>query len=137
VISEVGRVTPGDTNTYTLDQATQIKLQQYSANGTNSVTAAGSMLLPQTTAGQNSAISGEFGSASEGVLQQSGNGQYLTIMGYGINAATFNSNPGKYTGARPPLPHLDKAPLSRAPRPVSPGSSPLLVPMEASTPRLH
>jgi hypothetical protein len=75
VISEVGKVVPGDSNTYTLDQATAIKLQQYSVNGTSSVAAAGSLLLPQTSSGLNSAISGEFGSASEGILQLSGNGQ--------------------------------------------------------------
>lgn len=39
----------------------------------------------------NSAVSGEYGSASEGILQQSVNGQYLNIMGYGVNANAFNS----------------------------------------------
>jgi hypothetical protein len=78
----------------TLDSASAITLQQFSlsANGT-SVTAAGSLALPQTSSGANSAISGEYGSASEGILQQSANGQYLTVMGYGVNAATFNSAP--------------------------------------------
>lgn len=56
------------------------------------VAAAGSLELPQTTvAGGNYAISGEYGSSSEGTLQLSGNGQYLTIMGYGINANTYKS----------------------------------------------
>jgi len=78
----------------TLDSASAITLQQFSvsADGT-SVTAAGSLVLPQTSSGANSAISGEYGSASEGILQQSANGQYLTVMGYGVNAATFNSAP--------------------------------------------
>jgi hypothetical protein len=57
------------------------------------MTAAGTLVLPQTSSGANSAISGEYGSASEGILQQSANGQYLTMMGYGVNAATFNSAP--------------------------------------------
>lgn len=75
-----------------LDQASPITLQQFSlANGGTSATANGSLVLPQTASGANSAISGEYGSASEGILQQSANGQYLTIMGYGISADTFNS----------------------------------------------
>jgi hypothetical protein len=36
-------------------------------------------------------VSGEYGSSSEATLQLSGNGQYLAIMGYGINADTYNS----------------------------------------------
>ena len=51
------------------------------------------MTLPQTTVGNASAISGEYGTASEGVLQDSVNDQYLTIMGYGVNANAFNSAP--------------------------------------------
>jgi hypothetical protein len=46
--------------------------------------------------GSQYAISGEYGSSSEGTLELSGNGQYLTLMGYGINAATFNANPTAY-----------------------------------------
>ena len=38
----------------------------------------------------NSAISGEYGSSSEGTLQLSADGHLLTIMGYGVNAASFN-----------------------------------------------
>ena len=77
-----------------LDTASPITLQQFglSANGTVA-TAAGSFVLPQTGSGANSAISGEYGSASEGFLQQSVNGQYLTVVGYGVNAAAFNSAP--------------------------------------------
>lgn len=89
--------TPGDlvidtVSGATLDAASSITLQQLSlgSNGT-SVTAAGTLVLPQTATGENSAISGEYGSASEGILQQSVNGQYLTMVGYGVNAATFNS----------------------------------------------
>ncbi len=48
-------------------------------------------MLSQTTMGNQYAISGEYGSSSEGTLQLSGNGQYLTIMGYGVNANTFNT----------------------------------------------
>jgi hypothetical protein len=96
--------TPGDlvvsvegngsnTGTYTDNQAAPLTLDQFAINGTSSATAAGSMMLPQNTVGNQSAISGEYGSSSEGALQLSGNGQFLTIMGYGINANTFNSAP--------------------------------------------
>jgi hypothetical protein len=83
----------------TLDSASPVTLQQFSlgVNGTT-VTAAGSLVLPQSTIGANSAISGEYGSASEGILQQSVNGQYLTMIGYGVNASTFNSAPSATYG---------------------------------------
>jgi hypothetical protein len=82
----------------TLDSASPMTLQQFTlgANGT-SATAAGTLVLLQTNLGANSAISGEYRSASEGILQQSANGQFLTMMGYGVNAATFNSaSPSTY-----------------------------------------
>jgi hypothetical protein len=85
-----------NTGSYTDNQAAPLTLEQFSLNGTTSATAAGSLMLPQTTVGSQYAISGEYGSSSEGTLQLSGNGQYLTIMGYGINAGTFNANPTAY-----------------------------------------
>jgi hypothetical protein len=101
--------TPGDlvidtvTNTVTgagLDSASPITLQQFSLGvGGTSASSAGSMTLPQTASGANSAISGEYGSASEGFLTKSVNGQYLTLMGYGVNAVTFNSAPASTYGA--------------------------------------
>ena len=92
--------TPGDividtVTGKTLDSASPMTLQEFSLNGTGTIaTAAGSLILPQTGSG---AISGEYGSASEGLLTQSVNGQYLTIMGYGVNASTFNSPTGLST----------------------------------------
>jgi hypothetical protein len=86
------------TGAYTDNQAAPLTLDQFSVNGTTSATAAGSLMLPQTASGLNYAISGEYGSSSEGTLQLSGNGQYLTIMGYGVNATTFNANPGTVGG---------------------------------------
>jgi len=76
-----------------LDTASPITLQEFQlgANAT-SATSVGTMALTQTGSGNQSAISGEYGSASEGILQQSANGQYLTIMGYGVNATTFNTS---------------------------------------------
>jgi hypothetical protein len=56
-------------------------------------------VLPQTASGANLPVSGEYGSSSEGTVQLAGTSQYLAIMGYGVNAATFNSNPDAYSAA--------------------------------------
>jgi len=102
-VAQAQAFTPGDlvistvsnstslANASALDTASPITLQtfQLGAGGT-SATADGSLVLPQTASGANAAISGEYGSASEGILQQSLNGNYLTIMGYGVSANTFN-----------------------------------------------
>jgi hypothetical protein len=78
----------------TLDSASPVTLQQFSlGSGGTSATPAGILTLPQTSSGANSAISGEYGSASEGFLTQSVNGAYLTVMGYGVSAVTFNTAP--------------------------------------------
>jgi hypothetical protein len=73
------------------NQAAPIVLQQLTTTGLS----AGQMTLPQTNFAsngvQNYAISGEYGSSSEGTLQLSGDGQSLVIAGYGVNAATFNA----------------------------------------------
>ena len=88
--------TPGDlvidtVSGTTLDSASPMSLQQFSLGaGGTTATSAGSLTLPQTGSGP---ISGEYGSASEGFLTQSVNGQYLAIMGYGVNASTFNAPP--------------------------------------------
>jgi len=81
---------------YTDNQAAPLSLFEFAQTGTTSATYVGSKVLPQTSAGANYAISGEYGSSSEGTLQLSGNGKYLTIMGYGVNAAAFNANPTAY-----------------------------------------
>jgi hypothetical protein len=78
----------------TLDSASAITLKQFSlGTGGTSANAAGTLVLSQTANGANAAISGEYGSASEGILQQSADGKYLTMMGYGVNATAFNSAP--------------------------------------------
>jgi hypothetical protein len=90
-----------NTGNYTDNQAAPLTLEQLSVNGVGSAAAAGTWMLPQTTTTvggvTNYALSGEYGSSSEGVLQDSGNGQYLTVMGYGVNAAAFNANPAAYS----------------------------------------
>src|SRR5580704_9177851 len=77
--------------TYTDNQAAPITLFQYQLSGTTSASYVSSLVLPQTGSGANVAISGEYGSSSEGTLQLSGNGQYLSLAGYGVNAASFNA----------------------------------------------
>ena len=81
---------------YTDNQASPLTLFQYSSTGTSSATYVNALTLPQSSSGKNYAVSGEYGSSSEGALQLSGDGKYLTIMGYGINAAIFNANPTAY-----------------------------------------
>jgi hypothetical protein len=78
--------------TYADGQAAPLSLYQYATTGTSSATQAGMLVLPQTSiAGGNYAVSGEYGSSSEATLQLSGNGQYLTLMGYATNANSYNS----------------------------------------------
>jgi hypothetical protein len=84
------------------NQAAPFTLFQYTPVGTGSATYVNSVVLPQSMSGANFPVSGEYGSSSEGTLQLSGSGQYLMIMGYGVNAAAFDANPTLY-GAAPSL----------------------------------
>lgn len=77
-----------------LDTASPITLSELQlGTGGTTASAVGQLTLPQTANGLNAPISGEYGSASEGILQQSVNDQYLTVVGYGVNANTFNTAP--------------------------------------------
>jgi hypothetical protein len=84
--------------TVTDNQATPITLKELTTSGS----VVGQIALPQTTTSVNGvtnyAISGEYGSSSEGTLELSGNGQYLTIAGYGVNASSFNANQASFGG---------------------------------------
>ncbi len=82
------------------NQAGPLTLFQFSPVNTSSVAYVNSLMLPQTASGANLPVSGEYGSSSEATLQLSGNGQFLTVMGYGVNAAAFDANPAAY-GAAP------------------------------------
>jgi hypothetical protein len=84
------------------NQAAPITLFQFAPAGTSSATYINSLVLPQSASGANLPVSGEYGSSSEGTIQLSGNGQYLTLMGYGIDAPA--STPIPAPTAR--LPHL-------------------------------
>ncbi len=78
------------------NQAGPLTLFQYTPTGTTSVTYLNSLALPQSPSGANVQVSGELGSSSEGTVQLSGDGKYLTLMGYGIDALSFNANPDNY-----------------------------------------
>ncbi len=98
VVSVEGNGVVGATSgPYGDNQAAPLSLFQYKLSGTSAASYVNSLVLPQSNSGSNYAVSSEYGSSSEGSLQLSGNGKYLTIMGYGVNAATFNANPGKYS----------------------------------------
>jgi len=98
VVSVEGNGVVGATSgSYADNQAAPLTLFQYSPTATASAMYVNSLVLPQTMSGSNFAVSAEYGSSSEGTLQLSGNGQYLTIMGYGVNAAAFNANPGSFS----------------------------------------
>jgi hypothetical protein len=84
------------------NQAAPVTLFQFKPSTTASATFVNSLVLPQAASGANLPIAGEYGSSSEGGLQLSGQGQYLTLGTYGINATTFNVNPTAY-GAAPSL----------------------------------
>jgi hypothetical protein len=83
-----------NTGSYTDNQAAPLTLYEYGAGGSGFV---GSLELRQSASGANFVVSGEYGSSSEGTLQLSGNGRYLTIAGYGVNANAFNANPGSFS----------------------------------------
>jgi hypothetical protein len=103
--------TPGDlvVSTYgslgsniTQGASTPISLLEYSVTNGSATPGESPVFtytLPTTNSGNNFGIVGQYGSSSEGTLQLSGNGQYLTIAGYsasaaaaGINASTNEAN---------------------------------------------
>jgi len=94
-----------NTGSYSDNQAAPLTLYSFSHNGTTSAALTGSLMLPQVAGpGGNFAISGEYGSSSEGGLQLTGNGKALVIAGYGINATTFNANPLSFGSNDPTKP---------------------------------
>jgi hypothetical protein len=109
-----------NTGAYATNQAAPLTLYAFSHNGTLSATLTGSMALPQNDSGANHAISGEYGSSSEGGLQLTGDGQHLVIAGYGVNADTFNANPALYGPLDPTKPNaLAQSSSSLVPRVIA------------------
>lgn len=103
VVAVEGNGVVGATGGYADNAAAPLTLFEYAHTGTTSATYAGSLVLPQVASGKNSAISGEYGSSSEALLQRSVDGKSLVIAGYGVNAAAFNANPTAYgTAANDP-----------------------------------
>ena len=100
VISVYGDGDPGDNTNYTDNQASPITLEELTTTGT----VIGDLVLPQSSTTSNgvteNAISGEYGSSSEGALELSADGQSLTIAGYGINAATYNAAEAGVVGSK-------------------------------------
>jgi hypothetical protein len=109
------------------NQAAPLTLEDVQLNSGNPTGATanvtGSLVLPQTTTVVNGvtqyAVSGEYGSSSEGSIQLTGNGKYLTIMGYGVNAAAFNANPAAYSAAGSGNTALGQSLSSAVPRVVA------------------
>jgi hypothetical protein len=91
-VGGTGGTTGTGPNSYGDDQGAPWNLWQYTPNGASSVTFVNSLQLPQNISGANFPVSNDYGSQSEGTVQLSGNGLYLTIIGFGLNAATFNTN---------------------------------------------
>ena len=68
-------------------EITPITLEEFSLPTATSASLVLTDQLPTTATGANVGIVGEDGSSSEGTIQLSGNGEYLTIGGYDGNAA--------------------------------------------------
>jgi hypothetical protein len=90
---------------YADNSAAPLTLMEFSLNPSNptgsAATTVGTFELPTSSStnasgAMNYPISGEYGSSSEGTLQLSANGHYLSVMGYGINPDTYNSSPQTY-----------------------------------------
>jgi len=96
VVSVDGAGIWGGTGAYTDNQAAPLTLMQFAHSGTTSASYVNSIVLPQAGAGANHAISGEYGSSSEGTIQLTADGKHLVMMGYGVKASDFNANPTAY-----------------------------------------
>ncbi len=85
--------TGGSANTYLDNQAAPLTLYEFHTTGTLQ-SPVSTLALPQAQGAGgagNAPVSGEYGSSSEAQLHLSGNGQFLTIAGYAVNAQSYNS----------------------------------------------
>jgi hypothetical protein len=94
VVSTYGSLT---SDSITDGEATPITLIEYSLPTPTSATEVFADALPTTGIGANVGIQGEDGSSSEGTIQLSGNGEYLTIGGYDGNATNNGIQPTSNT----------------------------------------
>ena len=76
---------------YLDNQAAPLTLYEFTTTGLNQ-TPVGTLKLPQGPSDNNKPVSGEYGSSSEAQLQLSGDGRYLTIAGYAVNAHYYNEH---------------------------------------------
>ena len=102
VVTVYGKAgTAATSGSYIDGVATPISLQEFSATtisaGIDNTTPLLNETLPTSGTGGNVGIVGEFGSSSEGTIQVSGNGQYLSIGGYDGNLQN-NGVTGGYGG---------------------------------------
>lgn len=81
------------------NQAGPLTLFQFAPVGTTAATYVNSLVLPQTASSPNLPVSAEYGSSSEASMHLSGNGQFLAILGYGVNAAFYNANVSQFGNA--------------------------------------
>jgi hypothetical protein len=90
IVSTYGSLTSASVangGTVVTDGATPITLEEFNVANPSSPSLVLTDQLPTTGVNGNVGIQGEDGSSSEGTLQLSGNGEYLTIGGYDGNAA--------------------------------------------------
>jgi len=83
IVSAYGNVgTPATNQSYLDGDPTPISLLEFSTSGAINAAPISIFTLPTANNGPNLGVVGEYGSSSEGALQLSGNGHYLTIAGY-------------------------------------------------------
>jgi hypothetical protein len=107
--------TAGSSGTYADGVPTPISLTEFTTSG-QSVMA---YTLPTTDSGNNLGIVGEFGSSSEGTIQLSGDGRYLTIGGYSATPSYAGAGgpAGGYSNANGVA--LAQSPSSAVPRVIA------------------
>jgi len=95
-------------NSYIDGNTTAISLLQFPSAITAGATPTSTFTVPTTTSGANVGVGGEYGSSSEGNLQLSGDGHYLTFGAYnaaqaaaGIQANTNSANGTSFTIGTP------------------------------------
>lgn len=116
LVSAYGNVgTAGSSGSYADGVPTPISLVEYTTTGQQ----VQAVTLPTTDNGSNLGIVGEYGSSSEGTIQLSGNGQYLTVTGYSATPSYAGAGgpAGGYSNANGVA--LAQSPSSSVPRVIA------------------
>ncbi len=107
----------GATGTYLDGQDTPITLKEFSSTIAPGADSGAPVIAPYTlpTSGMNGnvGIVGEYGSSSEGTIQVSGDGRYLTLGGYDGNLDEQGAPQGGYGGNNTPLAQSDSSDVPR------------------------